>query len=179
MPRLDVRVKTKLPARLFFKNRKESTTIQESIIISELSLCGALLDTLSHEPKDIIGIKPKFHTINDLNLIGEVVRKIDKKIAVKFLPQDMYTKVRLWEWVRSHLVNTTICHYCNHQNNSAAEHCENCKLFINFDDKTYLEKHDTGTFTARLHDRAVNFNSEQRQKVLDLKNFSSSLLLFF
>ena len=167
MPRLDVRVKTKLSAKIFFKNGKEGTTIQESIIISELSLRGALLDNLCHEPKDIIGIKPRFQRINNIDLIGEVVRIIDRKIAVKFLSQDMYTKARLWEWIRSHLVNTNICNYCNHQNNNAAEYCESCNLFINFDDKTYLEKHDRRTFTARLHDRAVNFNSEERQKVLD------------
>ncbi|MDR4497546.1 MAG: sigma-54 factor interaction domain-containing protein [Candidatus Scalindua sp.] len=171
MSRLDIRAKTRLPAKVSYHDDSNS---EEQVIIAELSLCGARIINLSYEGKDIITIKPRLPKCDEIGVRGEIVRKCDGGVATRFYFSDTSVKKKLWEYIKDNLSQSAFCPYCNHRISNGAEYCINCNFFLNYHDTAYLVKHDRETFVARLINRSHRLNVEQMRVLL---NFMDTNLL--
>ena len=165
MPRLDARVKTKLPATLL--NHNDGSNYEKDTVISELSLSGALIDTPCHGLKDIVTIKPELAEFNETGLKSEVTRKYDGKVAVIFHYSHNHTKATLWNYIKEHLTNTNVCPYCNCVNNIGVLYCSKCKWLLNFNDMNYLDKHTKETFVAKIQNLSDRLTAGQMQRIMN------------
>lgn len=173
MPRLDARIKTKLPINLL-NNNHNGDVINNNIVATEISLSGALIVGLDHEVEDVLSIKPKLVSFNGNYLIGEVVRKFENRAALKFYFSDDETKSILWKYIKNKLPNINVCPYCNSTIKTGAEYCKKCNWLLNFKDRKYLDKHDRETFVANLRNSTKIFDLDQMQRV---RNFVDAELL--
>ncbi len=161
MPRLDVRVKTELPAKAIC-NKKTS-----SVIISEFSLSGALVNGLNSKHTGIITIKPEFGANKNIALTGEIIRKNNGTTIIEFYHPDRYAGVRAWQYIKQHLSLTEECPYCNNKNSLGADHCGSCGWLLDFNDIDYLDKHNREIFVPKILRRACSLDPDQMHTVIN------------
>lgn len=167
MLRLDVRVKTQLPAEVFYV-QKGHNFFRGNVTISELSVSGALIDSLCPESQGVITLRPKLSEHGELELFGDIVRITSEGAAIKFYYPDRKTILKLWDHIKENISDSDkdMCSYCG-QINYGLEYCRKCGWYLNFKDKAYLDKHVEETFMERLknHD---SLSPEQVHRILNL-----------
>jgi transcriptional regulator with PAS, ATPase and Fis domain len=164
MARLDVRVKTELPAWI---NCHEGET-EKAAKVSELSLSGLLIDGWTTKIPCIFLIKLALPKGNEVELFGEIIRRHNSASAARFYFPERETMVRLWEFIRERITHLDGCPYCAHQNKPHSEYCEKCGWYLRFTEREYLDKHIEETFLERITSRIGSLSPEHLRKVLNL-----------
>ncbi len=164
MPRLDVRVRTQLPAKAFCSN--EAT----NILITELSLSGALTHGLDHGHEGIFTIRPELAGYGDVHFTGELLRQVNGSSIFKLYISDRKAKSALWQYIKKHLSlsNSGGCPYCGNANHSGGRHCGNCGWFLGFHDKDYLDRHERERPSAGLPDPTGAIQTEYFKGVMNV-----------
>jgi transcriptional regulator with PAS, ATPase and Fis domain len=164
MGRLDVRVKTKLEATVDYISRKERR--EEAVLITELSLSGALVYGMSTELHELFTIRPVLPASGELELLGRIVRRGRGGTAIRLFYSDKNTMQALWEHIKGNLEIGGSCPYCGHPENPGEGCCDKCNLYLNFRNENYLERHIENTFAQRLNIRLSRLNLEHFQKII-------------
>lgn len=164
MARIDVRIKTSLPATVQYHSRDKNRS--ESIIIEELSLSGALVSGLTTELKELFSIRVALPPYGEITLQGKVVRPAPKAAAIRLYPFEKDTIEALWGFIRRCLALSDVCLYCGHKNSPTAVRCQRCNMYLKFYNDHYLEKHIEYTFSQRLSIRLSKLNLEHFQKII-------------
>ncbi len=164
MSRLDVRVKTRLPASVYFLSGVDQR--EETVTVNELSLSGALIEGLSFEIKEPITISPKFPNLGKIELFAEVVRANNSRAAVRFYYPDRTIIPMLWDYLLEALSSQEGCPYCGHNNGAGGKSCGKCGNYLDFKDAAYLDRHFVNTFTARIKGRQNRLESEHLQRII-------------
>ena len=164
MGRLDVRVKTRLDARVSYISRDEK--IEEKVIIKELSLSGALVFGLSTELGELFTIRPVLPGTGEIELMGKIVRRSRGGTAIRLFCSDKEDMQALWGHIRKCMEPSDVCPYCNHPDPSREGCCVKCNMYLNFSNGSYLERHIENTFAQRLHIRLSRLNLEHIQKII-------------
>jgi len=164
MRRLDVRIKTKLEAKVTYISREER--VEELVTIKELSLSGALVFGLTSELNELFSIKPILPDLGEAELLGKIVRPGRGGVAIRLFYSDKQTMLGLWKYIKRNLVLTDRCPYCNCADDSREGSCEKCNLYLNFQNEHYLDRHIENTFAARLQIRLSRLNLEHLQKII-------------
>jgi transcriptional regulator with GAF, ATPase, and Fis domain len=164
MGRLDVRVKTKLDARVSYISRDEK--IEEFVTIKELSLSGALVFGLSTELGELFTIRPTLPGVGEMELLGKIVRRSRGGTAIRLFCSDKGAMQALWDHIRKRMEPSDVCPYCDHPDPSMEGCCVKCNMYLNFRNENYLERHIENTFAQRLHIRLSRLNLEHIQKII-------------
>ena len=164
MRRLDVRIKTKIEAKVTYISREER--VEELVTIKELSLSGALVFGLTSELNELFSIKPVLPDLGEAELLGKIVRPSRGGVAIRLFYSDKQTMLGLWKYIKRNLQLTDRCPYCNCANDSREGSCEKCNLYLNFQNENYLDRHIENTFAARLQIRLSRLNLEHLQKII-------------
>jgi transcriptional regulator with PAS, ATPase and Fis domain len=164
MRRLDVRIKTRLEAKVTYIARED--IVEEIVTIKELSLSGALVFGLTTELNELFSIKPVLADLGEAELLGKIVRPSRGGVAIRLFYSDKQTMLGLWKYIKKNLQLTDRCPYCNCANDSREGSCDNCNLYLNFQNENYLERHVENTFAQRLHIRLSRLNLEHIQKII-------------
>jgi transcriptional regulator with GAF, ATPase, and Fis domain len=164
MARLDARVKTDLPAKVF--DPSESEKKKKSATIKELSLSGALIHGISSKSQ-FLSIRPNLPGHGEIELGGEIVRAENDLAAMRFHSSDKSTISALWETIKKEIDSQDVCPYCGQPVSSGAECCKNCGLCLNFEDDAYLDQHFKKTFGARIQRRVSTLDVDHLQKIID------------
>jgi transcriptional regulator with PAS, ATPase and Fis domain len=162
MARLDVRVKTEIPA--FVSNHRGER--EEKVTVRELSLSGLLMNGGTPKANGTFYIKMALQKGNDIEVFGESVRIHNSDAAVWFYYPERSTMVKLWKFIKSKIDYLTICPYCNNENISRSEYCETCGWYVNFEDHNYLDKHMRATFLQRINIRVNKLSADHLRRVL-------------
>lgn len=163
MGRLDVRVRTKLQARVVYNSR--DITYQETVIIEELSLSGALVMGLSTELSELFTVRAALPGTGEIELLGKVIRPGRERSPIRLFFSDKNTMQTLWDHIRSKLTLSDTCPYCGYKE-PRAWRCEKCNMYLNVTNEDYLERHIENTFAQRLHNRLSKLNLEHIQKII-------------
>ena len=163
MARLDARVKTELPAWISSQSGGE----EQKTTIRELSLSSLLIDNKTNKYPETLFIRITLPKGSEVKVFGNIVRSFDFRSAVQFYFPEQAILKELWEIIKDRIQHFHICPYCDHKNQSYAEHCNNCSLYINFRDQHYLEKHLQETFLWRITGRMSRLKSDHMQRVLN------------
>jgi len=164
MARLDVRVKTELPAWITY-HKSEGEIVAKA---SELSLSGILIDGWTAKIPCIFLVKLALPKGNEVELFGEIIRRHNSASAARFYLPERETMVRLWEFIRERITHVDGCPYCAHQNKPHSEYCEKCGWYLRFTEREYLDKHIEETFLERITSRIGSLSPEHLRKVLNL-----------
>jgi DNA-binding NtrC family response regulator len=164
MPRIDIRIKTRLPAKYVY--RSADGPREESVLIKELSLSSGLLTGFNHVPDHPFVIIMKLPNA-EVELVGEPVRVRQGQVAVRFYCPSKATAHLLWDYIKAY-VQIEVCPYCGAKNEALADNCAACGLCLNINDATYLHSHIKSSFLARIQSRFDRMNGELLQKVLSL-----------
>ncbi len=163
MPRLDVRVKTRLSARAFC-NKKGI-----NILITELSLSGAMIRGLYDGHRGLFTIETDLAGYGNVHFTGGLVRQVNGSSVIKLYIPDRTSKSALWQYIKKHLPSSDSggCPYCGNTNHSGGRHCDRCGWFFDFHDKNYLDRHERDIFSAGLPGRSGTTHMECFQGVMN------------
>ncbi len=166
MPRIDVRCKVDLPVNVVYgggQNAKE-----KEARFSVISLNGAYVDC-DHSTSDekIVGLRYELPKHGEFEMLGEVVRRDNNGMAIKFHSINRDTKIKLWDFIKDNIVEETICPYCKAQNGHKVRQCNVCGWDLNFIAPDYLVKHEKESFISRLASKSTEFNIEEIYKILN------------
>ncbi len=161
MPRLHARIDTRLSARCFYNNN--GITIEENVILSRISLGGALIERLRRYKSDtMVVIKPERSGLTDVELIGETVGRQHESVAVQFYYYDIYGRRKLWDYIKRHVLPSNVCPYCGKVIHvPSQQYCTNCGWLLDYSDEEYLLKHDRETLALRLQNCTEALTVEQ------------------
>lgn len=164
MPRIDIRIKTRLPAKYIYRTAEGPR--EERVLIRELSLSSGLLTGFNHVPDHPFVIILKLPTA-EVELVGEPVRVRQGQVAVRFYCANKATAHLLWDYIKAY-VQIEVCPYCGANNEALADNCAACGLCLNINDATYLHSHLKSSFLTRIQSRFDRMNGELLQKVLSV-----------
>lgn len=165
MPRLQARIQTQLPAKVFFVY--DGTVIEEMAVIRSLSASGAFLDFLSPRYQvslrngKILYLQLRLSGNTPLDLVGEIVRCTADGFGLRFIFLGRPTKSALWEHVRARLCRSATCPFCAHLRDIETRRCENCKFYLDFDDPLFFDIHEKETFLQQIHARTRRLDADQ------------------
>jgi two-component system, NtrC family, response regulator len=163
MGRLDVRVRTKLQARVEYNSRDKKA--EETVTITEISLSGALVSDLSTELTELFTVRATLPGTGEIELQSKIVRPARGGTSIRLFFSDGNTMQALWGHIRSRLTPDDDCPYCGHKEPKAWR-CEKCNMYLNFTSEDYLERHVENTFAQRLHIRLSRLKLEHIQKII-------------
>lgn len=165
MARIDVRIRTGLPAKAVYATNRE--TREEPVTIRELSLTGALVEQLQGEPRDFFTLFAQLPPFGKVELHGDLVRKNGRQgAAVRLYYSDRQTSATLWHYIREHLPSSSNCPYCGSPLTAKNGHCRQCGLYLEFGDQAYLDEHLRETLPARVESRLKKISPEHCHKLL-------------
>ncbi len=101
MGRLDVRVRTKLHAKVIYISRDEK--VEEPVFINEISLSSAVVTGLSTELKELFTLRTQLPDAGELELLGKYVRRAGSRTAIRIFCSDKNTLQQLWGHIRKNL----------------------------------------------------------------------------
>jgi transcriptional regulator with PAS, ATPase and Fis domain len=162
MARLDVRVKTEIPA--FISNHRGER--EEKVTVRELSLSGFLMNGGAPKINGTMYIRMALPKEDEVELFGECVRVHNSDLAISFCFPEHMTMLKLWKFIKSKIDYLTICPYCNSENKSRSEYCEKCGWLMQFEDQNYLDRHIQETFLQRISTRFNKLSADYLQRVL-------------
>lgn len=162
MTRLDIRVKTELPA--WVTNCRGE--VEKRAIVSELSMSGLLMDYWATRIPETLLIRLVLSKGDEVEVFGNIVRKHNSHSDVWVYFPERETMIKLWEFIKDRINYIDVCPYCNNKNKPSSVYCEKCGWYLNFKDPEYLNKHMQETLLQRITSRLGNLGSEHLQKVL-------------
>ncbi|HAK59199.1 MAG TPA: sigma-54-dependent Fis family transcriptional regulator [Nitrospiraceae bacterium] len=156
-----------MSARCFYNNN--GNTHEENVILSRVSLGGALIEGLRHYTSDtMVVIKPERSGLTDVELIGEIIGRQHGGVAVQFYYYDIHGRRKLWDYIKRHVVPSNVCPYCGKKIHAPSpQYCPNCRWLLDLSDDEYLLKHDRETFAARLQNRTEALTNEQLGRIVN------------
>ena len=167
MSRLDIRSDVDLPVKIALKNC--NVTEEEKGRFSNLCLNGGLIECSKTYPeKGVVSLKSELTQNSKLEILGEVLRVEDNKIAIRFCNIRKDEKTNLWNYLKDHLTNIDTCPYCRSENISNAKECDTCGLSLDFDSPQYLSKHERWSFLKRLAMQSEFFSVDD---IIRIHNF--------
>jgi len=166
MARLDVRVKTDLPARVVYPDKAGKH--EEDVRLKELSLSGGVLVGFTAALQDPFLINLTLPLSGKLELCGESVKTDHGRVAARFYFRSKSSISALWEYMRERIIDGECCPYCGQNTGTYEGKCENCGCYLNFRDAAYLEKHLRNTFTERIQNKINRLDTEFIQKMINV-----------
>ncbi|TYO97541.1 DNA-binding NtrC family response regulator [Geothermobacter ehrlichii] len=183
MWRLDARVSTELPARIYRQGSEPD--FLASATISELSLSSALLDRNLDPELGPLLLRTRLPGGSEIDLQGQVVtprRKPSQGTAIQLLNVDQHQGEMLWRFLREKLLPLSNCPYCacgmgrhTPAPRCPGKHCglQNgicwlCGHRLDFANDSYLEEHLQDTFGPRLQTKLKLIDPERVRKILQL-----------
>lgn len=167
MSRVDVRCKVELPVSVIHGNGDQKAK-EKSASFSILSLNGAYINYKHAAPnRKVVGLRYSLPKHGEFEMLGEVIRKDKKGIAVKFHNVNRDTRIKLWDYIKDNIVESTICPYCSSDNTKRVTNCGVCSWNLNFDGSDYLATHEKESFINRIKSRGKSFSVEDIFKILN------------
>jgi len=167
MPRVDIRCKVDLPVSLIQGNSQNNAK-EKNAQFSVISLNGALVDCKQSSSQDkVIGLRYDLPKHGEFEMLGKIVRKEKKGIAVKFHNVHRDAKIKLWDYIKEHIVEGTKCPYCAAENTRRVRNCIKCGWTLNFNAPDYLVQHEKESFINRLATKCDEFTIEDIYKILN------------
>ena len=166
MSRLDIRCKANLPVSVVHGNGENKAT-EKNAVFSVISLNGAYIDFKHAVPnRKIVGLRYHLPKHGEFEMLGEVIRKDKKGIAVKFYNVNRDAKIKLWDFIKENILESTTCPYCAGENAGRVRKCSVCGWSLDFSSPDYLVHHEKETFVNRLTARKA-FTLEDIYKILN------------
>ncbi len=167
MSRVDVRCRVELPVSVIHGNGDQKAK-EKSASFSVLSLNGAYINYKHAAPnRKVIGLRYSLPKHGEFEMLGEVIRKDKKGIAVKFHNVNRDARIKLWDYIKENIVESTTCPYCSSDNTKRVTKCGVCGWSMNFSDSGYLVTHEKESFINRLTSRGKSFSVEDIFKILN------------
>ncbi len=183
MWRLDARVSTELPVRIY--RQHPAPDFLAAATISELSLSSALLDRNLEPATGPLLLRTRLPGGSEIDLRGQVVsprRKPSTGTAIQLLDVDPQQSEILWCFLREKLLPLSHCPYCacgtgrdTPAPRCPGKHCGlqngTCRLCghrLDFANDSYLEDHLHNTFGPRLQAKLQLIDPQRVRKILQM-----------
>jgi transcriptional regulator with PAS, ATPase and Fis domain len=168
MSRIDVRCNVNLPVSVVYGNGSQEA-MGKNARFSVLSLNGAYIDYKHHLPdRKVVGLKYELPKHGEFEMLGEVMRKEKKGIAVKFHNVNRDTRIKLWDYIKENITEEeTTCPYCGGKNARKVRECGVCGWNLNFNSPDYLVQHEKEAFINRITAKSKAFTIEDIYKTLN------------
>ncbi len=151
--RLDVRCKADLPVNVVYGNGG-LVTKEKTAKFSVISLNGALINFKAPYPDTkVVNLRYELPKHGEFEMLGEIIRKDDTGIIVKFCDVNRDAKIKLWDYIREKIVEGSTCVYCGRESTSREIKCSKCGWHLNFSSPDYLVQHEKESFINRLATR--------------------------
>ncbi len=165
--RLDVRCKADLPVSVVYGNGGRAAR-EKTAKFSVISLNGALIDSKApHPDTKIVNLRYELPKHGEFEMLGEIIRKDDTGIIVKFCDANRDAKIKLWDYIREKIVEGTTCAYCGRESTSREIKCSGCGWHLNFSSPDYLVQHEKESFISRLATRCSSLSLEDIHRILN------------
>jgi len=167
MPRLDIRIKTNLPATVVHNNN--SKRLEQKVCFKEMSLSGGLLTGLSAKPEFQFSIGMTLPSQGRIQLAAELVKNNHSSSIVRFFYPEKLAMTSLWEYLRGELsVKHESCPYCGHGLNGKKDLCGICGQCLMFMDDNYLDTHLQATFSERIRTRLNKLDAGFIRRIISM-----------
>ncbi len=165
--RLDVRCKADLPVSVVYGNGGRGAR-EKAAKFSVISLNGGLIDSKApHPDTKIVNLRYELPKHGEFEMLGEIIRKNDAGIIVKFCDANRDAKIKLWDYIREKIVEGTTCAYCGRESTSREIKCSNCGWHLNFSSPDYLVQHEKESFINRLATRCRSLSLDDIHRILN------------
>ena len=169
MPRIDVRIKTDLAAKVVLLHN--SKCIEKIARLKELSLSGGLLTGFEAAPKAQFSISLKLPSMVQAEFVGEMVKQCQCGSVVRFFFPDKLALAALWDYLRRtalDLIKQGVCPYCDKGLGAKADFCSACGQSLTFMNDDYLDKHLLATFSERIKVRLNMLDADFVERLIAL-----------
>lgn len=171
MSRLEPRITTQLPAKIFFVSG--GVVIEELAVIRNLSPGGVLFDLLSprHKPElqenRTLYVQLRLSGNAILDLVGEIVRNGPEGTGLRFLFLTRQIKSAIWDYVKPRLPRSSSCNFCGQPRRMELQKCPACGLSLNFDDPQFFDIHEKETFLGHVRTRTRDLDTGRLIELLN------------
>ncbi|MEE8329477.1 MAG: sigma 54-interacting transcriptional regulator [Thermodesulfovibrionia bacterium] len=165
--RLDIRCKSDLPVNVIYGNGGGAAN-EKNAKFSVMSLNGAHIDYKAPQPdKKIVGLRYELPKHGEFEMMGEIIRRDDTGMVVKFCHVNRDTKIKLWDYIKEKIVYESTCPYCGRVSVRRELKCSECGWYLNFNSPDYLIQHEKESFVNRLAAKSRALSLEDIHRILN------------
>jgi transcriptional regulator with PAS, ATPase and Fis domain len=177
MSRLSPRIYKKVQASIIFPDK-----IERTVPVDNFGLGGIFVNIDKELSNKWFALQAP-HTIRinlesagELLLCAIVVRNGDKGVGFSFSAISQSDLLKMWEFIREFLTDTSRCPYCNHLLKECPDKCPNCDRNLNFADKGYLACWKKKTLLHHISKNLSKLEIEELQKVSEILQKDSLIM---
>jgi len=169
MPRIDVRIKCDLVAKVVLLHNSEC--IEKMARFKELSLSGGLLSGFDAPAKAQFSVSLNLPSQIRAEFVGEMVKQCQGCSLVRFFFPDKLALHALWDYLRItalDLIQQGYCPYCDQALDAKGDFCSSCGQSLTFMHDDYLDKHLLATFSERIQVRLNKLDADFVERLIAL-----------
>ncbi|MBU5612464.1 sigma-54 interaction domain-containing protein [Geomonas azotofigens] len=151
MPRMDIRIKTRLSGRAVYFSGKRR--VEEAVVVNELSLSSAMVSGMGPISEEGCTLNINLPPHTRVELPAHPLRSSHKSTVFRLYFPEKQAYDAIWSFLRKQTPVNGSCPYCGGELQNDRTLCGACRTPLDVMDSGYLERHLHATFLARLESR--------------------------
>ncbi|MBJ6751077.1 sigma-54 interaction domain-containing protein [Geomonas anaerohicana] len=151
MPRMDIRVKTRLSGRAVHFSGKRR--VEEAVVVNELSLSSAMVSGMGPISDETCTLNISLSPRTRVELPAQPLRSSLKSTVFRLYFPERQAYDAVWSFLRQQAPVNGRCPYCGGELQADCTLCGSCRGPVDVLDSGYLERHLHATLLARLETR--------------------------